>query len=389
MLTDCTTLDSKFLILASVLMKLLFLFDNYFPSIGGAEILYQKLAEYFAGENEVQVITSGRKTLPRQEITNRVKIHRTRKVARLFQSVSSYLAGKKVVKGNNVIISATYASGLSAFWLAKKYHKKSVLIVHEVLDQQWSDLKNFGFLYRWYERYIITRKFDQYIAVSEFTKKKLVECGIVENKISVIYNGVDQELFQPRPVDTALREKIAGKSPFVYLYFGRPGVSKGVLNLIRAVPEVKIKIPGSKLVLILAKEPHREYTRTHELIQQLHLQDTIVVLDPVEREKLPDYVNIADAVVVPSFSEGFGLSAIEACTLGKIVVANKMGALPEVAFGRVVWIELNHPKDIAVGLLKAYDRKIQTLSQKQFRWEKTYGSYATLLEGMDESVVKE
>lgn len=360
-------------------MKLLFLFDNYFPALGGAEILYQRLAEHFATENEVQVVTSGRYQERSEEIIERVTVHRTARTARLFQSFTSYRAAHKKVQQADVIVSATYASALAAYWLGKKFHKKTILIVHEVLGENWPKIKRFGFLYRWYERYVVTRKFDRYIAVSEHTKKKLIEYGIAQEKISVIYNGVDHELFTPRPIDTALREQIAGKSFFIYLYFGRPGVSKGVLNLIKAVPEIRKKIPGSKLVLILAKEPQREYARTLELIQQLQLQKDIVILDPVEREKLPEYVNIADSVVVPSFSEGFGLSAVEACTLGKTVVVNKVGALPEVVFGKVVFISSNGSIDIEEGVLKAYQGDMETIPGRRFNWEKSLKLYFDLL----------
>ena len=129
---------------------------------------------------------------------------------RLLHSIVAYLSAHKINFTADVIISATYASGLAGYWLAKTYKKKSILLVHEILDEHWRYFKRFHFLYKWYEHYIVTRPFDRYIAFSNYTRQKLQEKGIPESRITVIYHGVDDTHFYPRPVDWNLRRSIVG-----------------------------------------------------------------------------------------------------------------------------------------------------------------------------------
>jgi glycosyltransferase involved in cell wall biosynthesis len=69
----------------------------------------------------------------------------------------------------------------------------------------------------------------------------------------------------------------------VYLYFGRPGVSKGVEYLIKASAIVKERIKDSKLILILSKDPIDGYSRVVRLINELKLKDHVLLLE----EKTP------------------------------------------------------------------------------------------------------
>ena len=74
---------------------------------------------------------------------------------------------------------------------------------------------------------------------------------------------------------------------FLYLYFGRPGISKGVEYLIDAAVRVRDLLPRSHLVMLLADDPRDQYQRILQQIARLGLADHITVLDPVSREELP------------------------------------------------------------------------------------------------------
>ena len=357
-------------------MKILFLFDYYSPYIGGAEIVNQHIAEHFNRKHDVVVISKRFKGLTDQHhIVNGVTIHRTVNLPRLFHSIVSYFSAYRFARNSDIIFSATYASALAGMWLSKKFKKKSVLLVHEILGKNWRFFKNTSFLYYWYEKCIVTRQFDQYVAVSQYTKQKLVEYGIPNSKIRVIYNGVDEDLFYPRPVNSSLRKKIAGETSFVYLYFGRPGVSKGLEFLVKAVHHISASVSDSKLVLILGPEPRSEYKKIMQLIEKLHIKDKITVIPSLPRDQLPDYVNIADVVVIPSLSEGFGFAAAESCMLGKKIVVTDAGALPEVISGKVVRIKKADSRAIVDGVLRAYRDDYEYIPEKKFRWEHSLNQY--------------
>jgi glycosyltransferase involved in cell wall biosynthesis len=364
-------------------MNLLFLCDHYYPYIGGAEVVNKKIAEYFSRTSDVTVVTKsfkGRKEA--RENLNGVKIYRTVNVPRLMHSAAAYLCARDLARRADIILSATYASGLAGHWLAKKYNKRSILLVHEILGEHWRYFKSAHLLYTLYERHIVTRPFSHFITFSNYTKNKLISYGIPEEKISTIYHGVDSATFYPRPVNELLRKKICGDAPFVYLYFGRPGGSKGLSYLIDAVPEVSRTIPGSKLVLILSRETKTEYRRARRLIDAVNRDNSIIVLDPMPLEMLPDYVNIADAVVIPSLSEGFGFSAVESCMLGKNVVCTDTGSLPEVTFGKLVTVKKADSHAIANGIIRMYNGDYEYSEPKKFAWDAAFKRYEEVINSL-------
>jgi len=357
-------------------MNILFLCDYYYPYVGGAEVVNKHIAEYFSQNNHVTVVTKSFEGVKTDtEVLHGVKIYRTRNVPRLLHSIAAYASAKTIAPRADIIVSATYASGLAGYWLARTFNKKSILLVHEVLDENWKYFKSLHFLYRWYEQYIVTRPFNEYITFSNYSRRKLAEKGIPEKRITLIYHGVDDTIFYPQPLDTALRRRIAGDAPFVYLYFGRPGGSKGLPYLIGAVPAIRRAIPGSKLVLILSREPKAEYRHARLLIDAVNNDNSIIVLDPVPLEKLPDHINIADAVVIPSLSEGFGFSAVESCMMGKSIVCTETGSLPEVAFGRLVMVPKADSAALAEGVIKVFRGEYRDVPAKKFTWEDAFKRY--------------
>jgi D-inositol-3-phosphate glycosyltransferase len=361
---------------AATVMQLLFLFDHYYPYIGGAEVVNKNITEYFSKKHNVTIVTKRFKGVKAGiEILHGVKICRTLNVPRLLHSVVAYAHARKFADNADMIISATYSSGLAGYWLAKTSRKKSILLVHEILDENWKYFKSFHFLFRWYEHYIVTRSFDRYIVFSNYTRKKLTEKGIPEKRITVIYHGIDDSLFHPRPVDISLRQSMVGDCPFVYLYFGRPGGSKGLPYLIGAVPEISEAIPGSKLVVILSRETKAEYNLVMRLIDEVNKDKNILVFDPVPLERLPDYINIADTIVIPSLSEGFGFSAVESCMMGKKVVVTETGSLPEVTFGRLVRVPKADSAALAEGVIKMFRGECTVVPEKKFTWEDAFKRY--------------
>jgi len=363
-------------------MNVLFLCDHYYPYIGGAEVVNRNIAEHFSRNHDISVVT--RRFEGAQagfEKLNGVKVYRISQVPRLFHSMAAFMGAQQLSRDADIILSATYASALAGYWLAQRYKKKSVILVHEILSVHWQYFKPYNhFLYKWYERYIVTRQFDRYLTFSLYTKNKLMEYGIPASKIKVIYHGIDSSIFYPRPVDEALRKSLAGDAPFVYLYFGRPGGSKGLPYLIKAVPEITRAIPESRLILILSRETKAEYRKIMRLVDESNRKtNNITVIDPVPLDRLPDYINIADTVVIPSLSEGFGFSAAESCMLGKKVVVTDTGSLPEVAFGRVVKVQKADSHALAQGVIRMFNNDFEVVEPKTFTWGRALKEYDAVI----------
>lgn len=357
-------------------MKILFLFDYYFPYVGGAEVVNKHIAEHFSKNFDVTVCSKNYQGFfGHNEVINGVTVFRFINIPRILHSLSGFFFSLKKALQTDLIFCATYASGLTGRWLSFLLRKKAVLLVHEILGENWKYFKKFYWLYCFYEKWIVTQKFDLYFAVSDYTKKCLMAYGVSEDKIRVVYNGVEEDMFSPRPVDRPFRKRIAGNANHIYLFYGRPGGSKGLEYLISAVPEISRHLPDSRLVLVLAKEPQKDYRKYINMLDCYRLKDKVSVLSAVPRAELPDLINVADVVVIPSLSEGFGFTAAESCALGKKVVVTNTGALPEVVHGKVVMVNKADSSSLADGVLKAFRNEVMRIPTKSFSWEMSLKNY--------------
>ncbi|MCF7814792.1 MAG: glycosyltransferase family 4 protein [Candidatus Cloacimonetes bacterium] len=364
-------------------MKILFVLDNYFPYIGGAETLFKKLAEESAKKgNEVKVICPRSiSTSAKYEILNEVSIIRLDIDNRYLYTFLSLPTIIKEAKWADVVHTTTYNSAPAA-WIASKLSGKKVIItVHEILGKLW--WKKMDYLsgsFHWiFEKTILKLHFDKFISVSIYTKKCLLENKIPEEQISVIYHGIDHKLFNPKIADgSEIRQSLQLKNNFVYLFYGRPGITKGLEYLIQAVPRIKEKVPDSKLLLLLGKKPENRYKYICNLIGKLGLDNDIIMHDSVSIQELPNYISVADCVVIPSLSEGFGFCAAESCALKKPVIVSKAGSLPEVVSGKVVWVEPADEKSLAEGIISFHQGKFAEIPERKFFWEDAINKYVEI-----------
>jgi glycosyltransferase involved in cell wall biosynthesis len=361
-------------------MKIVFVCEYYLPHIGGVETVFNHLALKLAENgNNVHIITCQLENTPNFEIIDGITIHRVKvpqKGDRYWFTFLAIPSVFKVAKDAAVIHTTTYTGAFPAWLTAKILNKRCVITVHEVWGTLWYKLSGMNWLssstHRYLEKLIISLPFDKYCCVSNYTKDCLLSegIGINKNKCVTIYNGIDYNLFNPLTAGgNKIRDKLSIGNDFIYLYFGRPGISKGLEYLINAVPMVSETIPDSRLLLILAHDPQKGYDKIQYLIKQLNIENNIILLDPVSRNELPDYIMASDCVVVPSISEGFGFSAAEACAMGKPVIVTNVASLPEVISGEHIFIEPKNPQAIADGVEKVYNRKVEYLSKKVFIWD--------------------
>lgn len=364
-------------------MKILCIFDYYFPSVGGAETLYQKVAEYFAQDHEVHVVTQQINQSLTEEVLNNVHIHRVSCLHRTLFPYAAFATAKSLAQGADIVQASTYSSAFLAKKLCNYTSAKIILLVHEVLGDSWFQLGLSWLqarLYYQYERMLFGMAFDYYIAVSQSTKRQLEKNAISSAKIEVIYNGVDNELFQKREISWELRHQLGIQNhEYVYLYAGRPGVTKGIFALLEAAKELS-KIKRFRCVLILGKNPQHGYQKVKSFIIENKLEKHIVLIDSVLRSELPHYLAMANVIVVPSLTEGFGLFAAEVSAMGIPQIVTDVDALPEVVSGQVIFIPRKSSNAIVVAVQKAQQGIFQIVSTRVFSWKKTLAQYNRLYE---------
>lgn len=366
-------------------MKLLFVLEHYYPHRGGGETLFKLLTEKLASEgHECHVITCRLKGTKKYEKLNGVYIHRVKVPYwkdRYWFTFFAIPEVYKLAKKCDLIHTMTYNGALPTWLVSKILKKPSVITVYEILGPLWTKHMNklVGEIHRMFEKIIVSLNFDKFIAISKYTKNSLIKIGVPSNKIKIIYCGVNYDLFNPRKASgKRIIEKYRLRKAFTYLFFGRPGLTKGLEYLIRAVPEITRLIPNSKLLLLLTslKEGRSKYIRN--LVNKMKIENNIIFLKQVPREELPDYLMAADCVVIPSISEGFSFTAAEACAMGRPVVASRAGALTEVVSGKYIFISPGDPNEITKAILMIKEGKYKKIKLKKFTLNDFYKGYKLL-----------
>jgi len=158
--------------------------------------------------------------------------------------------------------------------------------------------------------------------------------GACPDNVFVVTPGVDLQRFTPGTGKAAARAKLnIAPDAYVLTFVGRIQPHKGPEVLVRTVAEMVSHSPHlrAKLALVIiggaSGSGSSEPDRLKALAKFLGIEDIIHFMPPVSRDVLPDWYRAADLVCVPSYSESFGLVALEAQACGTPVVATAVGGL--------------------------------------------------------------
>jgi D-inositol-3-phosphate glycosyltransferase len=154
------------------------------------------------------------------------------------------------------------------------------------------------------------------------------------DRVHVVTPGVNLQAFTPGAGRSAARTEVGlPQEALVVSFVGRIQPHKGPEVLIRATHEMVKHSPAMRHKLIVnimggaSGANTEEVDRLKELATWLELDDVVRFAPPVARESLAQWYRAADLVCVPSYSESFGLVALEAQACGTPVVATAVGGL--------------------------------------------------------------
>lgn len=174
------------------------------------------------------------------------------------------------------------------------------------------------------------KKSEKIITVSNFTKKSIIDnFKVDEEKISPIYLGYDKDKFKVLNNNDKLLsiKKKYGITKDFLLYLGVFRDHKNLPGLVKAFDKIK---KSHNLQLVLGGVLDNRFPEVQQAIDNSVNKKDVVVTGFIPEEELPLFYNAAKLFVLPSFSEGFGLVAIESMACGTPVAASDNTCLPEV-----------------------------------------------------------
>jgi glycosyltransferase involved in cell wall biosynthesis len=194
------------------------------------------------------------------------------------------------------------------------------------------------------------------------------------DRVSVIPYGVGEQFFCA-PAGLGGCGWTSGRAARL-LHVGHCGVSKNIEGILKALPRIGASLGRMPQFM---KVGGRFTPSQRDLIRQLRLEKHVNHLGFVNVADLPRIYASADALLMPSLYEGFGLPPLEAMACGTVVVASNRSSLPEVIGDAGILVEPTDPGSIAEGVTRVLSdtslwnelRARGIERARQFSWKRT------------------
>jgi len=216
-----------------------------------------------------------------------------------------------------------FPSGFLALIMKNLFKTKLIITAH---GGDINNMANKGQFFFNQTRRILQRS-DRIIAVGEELKKTIIsKFNISSEKIEVLSMGVDQSIFKPIPKEKAIFNLKISQNTFQFLFVGNIIKAKGILELLQAYALIKAEYDNVALHIIGAHENNSFFLEVNSLIKEKKI-DNIYLHDPMPQTLIANWMNASDVLILPSYTEGFGLVALEAMSVGTPVIGTKVGGL--------------------------------------------------------------
>jgi len=338
-------------------MKICYVNPFFYPYYGGIEHRIYNVAKRLATDNEVCIITSRLpKTKAREELDG-IKIIR---LPSFFVNIYNppFVRSKgvyemiKEIKPD--IIDFHYRWAPSYTHAINKITIPKVFTFHNDFGEgigieRIASLGN-DLIFK-----IFLKKFDKIICISKYIKKRLMKYGIGEEKLAVIYNGIDANGEWNEKED-------------YMLFVGRLVKTKGLDFLIKSLHkyglnDVNIKIAGKGPMMKKWKKMASKYKLNMEFMGW------------VDEERKIELLKKSKAFILPSHYESFGIVLLEAMKYGCPIIARKSGGIPEVVGNAAILVESMHDMADAIRQLANKPSLVKKLGKeglkrvKKFSWD--------------------
>ena len=355
---------------------------NFSPQRGGAERYLVDLCARLAQEGyEVHVYAEDWK-----EVNHEIRFHRVKTIPfpKSLRLLTFAIRATREIKKDHHDATLGVGNTLEAdvlqphggvhwawFWRSLKMYDHPVLWAIKVLGRFFN-------LKQWVSGYIEDRpykrgNYSRIVAISDMVKKDIIQrYKVPEDRIALIYNGVDVNRFHPRnrQYRGEIRKRYGFEDEKVILFVSNNFRMKGLSFLIRALAQLKGEGRFPCKLLILGRDHQEPYLR---LAKKLDLSKEVVFAGTTEEPQ--KYYGAADLLVHPTFYDACSLTVLEALASGLPVITTSSngasGIISDVQEGSV----LDDPRNIQIlaggilffsqpGTLQEASRAARRLAQK-------------------------
>ncbi|MEM5793039.1 MAG: glycosyltransferase family 4 protein [Candidatus Aenigmatarchaeota archaeon] len=279
-------------------MKILFTHELFPPDVvGGGEKLTLKMIHLLRERgHEIKVLTSGDPAIKEYDGIRTIRIPKNRYLMNLeFKKVLEEAAGVDIIQ------TSSGNMALPSWKAARKLKIPICCHIHHIFGSYWRDVRGpiLGPFFQLGEKIILTKPYDAIVFQNYNSKNIGLKIGIDEKRIHMVQPGIDWEKYQMK----------IKKEPFV-LFVGSFNMDKPqtkikglnyLLNVARKLPYINFLIVGGG----------REIDK-----MKMHFEKNIIFTGPLVGKTLIEIYNRALIFCLPSLTEGFGISLLEAMASG-------------------------------------------------------------------------
>ncbi len=329
-------------------MRIALVCHSFYPHIGGVELHVKEIAERFVKSNEVKVFTlEDNKNIPPMETLNGIAISRYKPV-----TLSEAIRIPKLSLVNDIrafkpdIVHVHNIHSLVPYFADKAAVKAKLLFTPHYIGGSLTRFRRILFhLYKPFLNHVINNA-AKIICISEVEREMLLSDFVInESKITIIPNGVDEELLKTSQKRNDKQILSVGRLDLVH---------KKTDKLIKAFKLVANNFDG-RLILV-GDGPDKG--KILDLIRKLSLEERVTIKSHLTKHELFEEYSQASIFVMASENETFGIAVAEALAAGlKVVIPNTSGLALFVRGGFALGIDPPiTPERIAEGIINCVEK---------------------------------
>ncbi len=310
---------------------------RYPPATGGAEKYIREIVERtrnIDAKRDVRVLTSKMRTHgPITLIDPELLMDDAIYVQRLHTSKTPYISYPRLqalqyyIGHHNPDILESYGFWYQPADVSARYAKKHNIpfIFHPIYYENKTRKKTIWQVYKHTIGKATFKAADVVVVLSEFEKNLISDAGMSVKRFEIISPGIDGAKFATSQDNPFAKRNIQGT---ILLTVSRISKSKGLQDVIRALPIIAREVPDAQLVII--GEDFGYAKNLQSIAKQSKVADRVHILGKLSDNELMGAYQHADIFVHASHYEAFGIVLAEAMAAGKPIIARNSTAIPYV-----------------------------------------------------------